>query len=349
MTTLRHIHFYSRKRFANWPDLGQLSSADVERLHQRFRNGVDVWIVQTWLQISAPLAARGYTLSFGPEAVPDSLLIAHRDDLNTFFDGLHRSFVVGIRADRAKALVADVEIVQNGLNLAPDELFIPSWPQPGLIARDPARANRVEKIAYFGRQDSLPPWFENGAFHAELARLGVTFDIRHLAWHDYHDVDLVLAHRIEAPTMLQQKPASKLSNAWLAGVPALLSPEPEYRRLRETPDDFIEIDGPETVLAAVRQLQKNPHAYEARRRRCAERSADFCTAAVAARWLEVLTGPVAAHYAAWQQGGRRPWLGYVRQLQRQKRLAARFKAQIDTELASMQAPPPRRTREPDLV
>ena len=146
--------------------------------------------------------------------------------------------------------------------------------------------------------------------------------------------------------MLRQKPATKLYNAWLAGVPALLAPEPEYQRMREAPEDFIEIDGPEAVLAAVRQLQSEPVRYAALRARCTVRATEFSAPAVAARWLEVLTGPVAAQYDAWLAAGgaRRSWLGHACKLWRQKREAAVFKAQVADELRQLDAPPPQRSQ-----
>jgi hypothetical protein len=85
-------------------------------------------------------------------------------------------------------------------------------------------------MAYFGRSSSVPAWFHDPAWHKALAAIGVTFEIRDARWFDYSDVDVVLAHRVEAATMLRQKPASKLTNAWRAGVPALLATSPRMQR-----------------------------------------------------------------------------------------------------------------------
>lgn len=348
-TPARHIHFYSRKRLEAWPELAQLTAADIDRLQDRFRSGIDVWTVQTYLQIAPALRERGYTVSIGPKVLAGSILLAHRDDLNTFFGGLHRTFIVSCRADRPRTASADIEILQNALNLCPSrEFFIPLWPQPGLISRDPARGDTIQRMAYFGRQDSLPPWFSSPDFRNALSVLGIEFEIRHRAWHDYHDIDLVLAHRIEAPTMLRQKPATKLYNAWLAGVPALLAPEPEYQRMRTAPEDFIEIESPDAVLAAVRQLQTEPARYAVMRTRCAERASEFSAPAIAARWLDLLTGPVADQHDAWlaSGGAQRSWLGHAYRVWQQKREAAVFKAQVAEELRQLDAPPPLRSEAP---
>lgn len=345
-----HIHFYCRKRLAAWPDLEKLGdAAAIEREQQRFRLGIDVWIVQTYLRLAPQLRTRGFTVSLGTDIPHGSILFVHRDELRGLCTGFHKAFVVAIRADRPPALAADVEILQNALPAAtPRTFFIPSWPQPGLIPRDASRGNAIERMAYFGRRDSLPPWFSAPGFAAALKASGVEFEIRSQAWNDYHDVDLVLAHRIEAPTMLQQKPGSKLTNAWLAGVPALLPPEPEYCRMRTCADDFVEVSSPEDVLDAVRRLKTTPEAYASMRQQCVSRAADFSIEAVAAQWLALITGPLLARYRDWLESGgaRRNVLGHALKLWQQKRSTQAFRKQVAAELAALGAPAPLRTSEP---
>jgi hypothetical protein len=117
---------------------------------------------------------------------------------------------------------------------SPRTQFLNFRPQPGLIARDPSRGSRIERVAYFGRASAGPAWFYDPVWHALLAGMGVVFEIRDDRWFDYSDVDVVIAHRTESPTMLRQKPASKLTNGWLAGTPALLANEPAYASLRRS-------------------------------------------------------------------------------------------------------------------
>jgi hypothetical protein len=52
---------------------------------------------------------------------------------------------------------ADFTIVQNGSTAGPDDFFIPSWSQPGLIPRDPGRGTNVEEVAYVGPSRSSTP------------------------------------------------------------------------------------------------------------------------------------------------------------------------------------------------
>ena len=89
---------------------------------------------------------------------------------------------------------------------------------------------------------------------------GVETDAASLRWTDYSDVDLVLAVRPPIGTYTD-KPASKLYNAWRAGVPALLGPEPAFRELYTDPLDYVEVSTVEDALAAIDRLRAEPDLY----------------------------------------------------------------------------------------
>lgn len=339
----RHIHFFSRKRFSVWPDLHELRGEDIPGVQERMRSGIDVWVVQTYVFLAPLLRERGCLVTAGAEIPPGCIVVAHRDDLNNFFSGAHRAFLVGIRADRSPLAVAQAEILQNNLDVGVGQYYVPLWPQPGIVAREPSRADEVLRMAYFGRKDSLPPWLSSDDFLSGLRGLGIEFEVRNRAWNDYHDIDIALGLRIEAPTMLRQKPASKLTNAWLAGVPALLAPEPAYQALRRDALDYIEVVTPQDVLSALRALREAPALYAAMRQRASLRAPEFTAEAVAMRWTELLTGELRELHARWQAQGGHGWPRYARAMLRQKRISAAFKRAIDEELKVMGAPPPVRS------
>ncbi len=110
------------------------------------------------------------------------------------------------------------------------------------------------------------------------------------------------------------KPATKLTNAWLAGVPILLGPEPAFQALRESPLDYIEIKTPDEAVEAIIRLKQNPALYREMVENGLRRSQEFTVDRIAARWREVLAGPVADGYAAWRK---QPalWMSVVRPAQ----------------------------------
>jgi hypothetical protein len=296
------IHFVTgRKGFAKWRDIDALAAEDVDRLPQRFRSGIDVWIAQTYLLLKEPLRVAGVEARFGDRFPPRGLCIAHRDDLNKFTSGAQRAFVVAVRADRPPVCIGERVIVQN--NVAPDtprQRFLPLWPQPGLLPRDPNRGDRLGTMAYFGREGALPSWFRETRFVDALAQCGVRFEIRHDAWHDYRDVDLALAYRLESRSMLRVKPATKLANAWLAGVPALMGDEPAYRALRQSELDYVPVASADDVIAAVRALESDRARYRAMVDNGFRRGREFSVDATATRWLDFLLKDAIPAYAAWQ-------------------------------------------------
>jgi hypothetical protein len=329
------VHFMARALASAWPDLDDLTEDDVDAQAMRFRGGVNNWVVQTYLRLKTSLASAGIVATIGETLVPACVNVAHRDCLNRLLTPYFRSFVVGIRADRPPVFLCNVEVVQNDLQpRTARTAFVNFWPQPGLVARDAARGSRVERMAYFGRSSSVPAWFHDPAWHAALAAIGVTFEIREARWFDYADVDVVLAHRVEAPTMLRQKPASKLTNAWRAGVPALLADEPAYASLRASDLDYIAIDSPTDVLAALRRLRAMPARYAAMAANGRSRGAAFSVAAVKAQWMRFLLFRVLPEAVDWHAArhGVEAGLAQIRSIARQKLASKRFKRRVELEL-----------------
>ena len=326
------MHFVARALTTSWPDLDGLGEHDVAAQAARFRGGVNNWIVQTFLRLRQPLAAAGITPTIGETFIPGCVNLAHRDCLNRLFAPYHRSYVVGIRADRSPVHLCDLEIVQNDLEPKSSRTqFLNFWPQPGLIARDPSRGSRIERIAYFGRASAAPAWFYDPVWRALLVGMGVVFEIRDDRWFDYSDVDVVIAHRTESPTMLRQKPASKLINAWLAGTPALLANEPAYASLRRSGLDYIAIDSPADVLAALRHLRSSPGQYAAMADNGRRRGVDFSIEATKARWMRFLLDRVVPEATAWRAARHQVVNARLAQLARalrQKIAHKRFKLRV---------------------
>lgn len=221
-------NIFSRSGLSLFPSLAPLLRTNAR--NGSFPDG-DCWIILTWARLCAVDCPFDPVLSC--RAVDNAVCVFHWDDA-TPAQGVHRCFAVVAQADRPRPALSDMTVMQNGL-MGETGLrrTMPHWPQPGLIPRDPARGDRLETIAYFGSDQYEPQFVKTGAFQDALRQRGVRFVNRFQGeWHDYQHVDAVLAIRDCPPVVLATKPASKLINAWKAGVPALLGPEPAYRELR---------------------------------------------------------------------------------------------------------------------
>lgn len=130
---------------------------------------------------------------------------------------------------------------------------------------------------------------KTGAFQDALRQRGVRFVNRFQGeWHDYQHVDAVLAIRDCPPVVLATKPASKLINAWKAGVPALLGPEPAYRELRTSPLDFLEAASAEAVLDSIDRLQQESGLYRRMTEHGAKRAQAFDVNMLTQKWISLL-------------------------------------------------------------
>jgi len=323
------ILFVVRSLQADFPDIAQFDESRIDREHDRFRRGVENWIVQTYVRLRAPLEAAGFTVGIDDRFERGTICVAHRDDLNRYGDPLHDCFVIGARADRPRVGVANLEVVQNPLQLqSPRARLIPHWPQPGLVPRDPARGARIERAVYYGRVSAIPAWYTDPAFHGALGELGVSLEIRERGWNDYRDVDLVFAHRDETTEMLANKPFSKLVNAWIAGAPAVLAPEPAFESLRRGDLDFIATSDAAGTLAGVASLKASPERYRAMIENGRARGAEYEVAAVRERWMELFVNEAVPGFEQWRAHGGSRLARYARFLlamSAQKAEARRFR------------------------
>lgn len=325
------ITFVIRHLRRDWRDLEGLCERDIARQPHRFVGGRNSWIAQSYLRLREPLAARGFDVRVDDRFTPGALCIAHRDDANDFLAAPHRSFLVVVRADRAPVHACDLAIVQNGVRPARHERFIPLWPQPGLVPRDESRGVAMRSLAYHGRLGSAPEWFASRWLLRELSLRGIAFEPRASGWEDYRDVDLAIAARRESPSVLATKPATKLYNAWHAGVPLLAMPEPAYLELRRSPFDFIEIRGERDVVRAVDSLRRHPQLYRDIVENGRLRAREFGIESTRERWIALIEREAAP---AWRRkrealASRAAW--YARSMARQKLASRAHRASVAWE------------------
>jgi len=293
----------------DWRDLAERAQPPApDEIPERMRGGRNTWVLQTYLW----LRRRGLAAELATRCLPGALCIVHSDDLRAR-DLAADSYLLGACGDRPPMLLADQQVVQtprqaNGVS----SHFVPSWPQPGLLARARERGVRVERVGFVGRERSLAPEFRSPEFRRELARRGFALVVREDRWQDHRDLDAILAVRSASPAELRRKPASKLVNAWHAGCPALLGPEPAYEACRLSPLDYLAVATPQDALAALRRLREEPGLFAAMVENGRRRAREFSAPAIAARWEDLLAGPVAEDFERWRRAPRRArWLRFA--------------------------------------
>ena len=286
--------------FLDGENTEQLATMDPDRDWIEFRRGERAWILQTYLR----LRDAGHPVTLVSSSLPKhGVLVFHSKQKRSLLrlgppKGLT---LVGVRGDRQPSWLADFEIVQNRLSAdGRRRFFVPHWPQPGLVPRDPKRGERLERVSYKGFAGNLHPYFSRTEWLGFLAARQIDWQFDAVAfseldragsldWPNYAEVDLVLAMRPDCGRREQTKPATKLYNAWQAGVPALLGPDIAFRELRKSPHDYLEILTPQDAMKCLQRLLDSPELYRQMVRQGQERGREFSVAQTASRWIEFLT------------------------------------------------------------
>lgn len=281
------------------PGLTELAGLDPDRDWREFVTGERAWILQGFLR----LRAMGADVRLADEVPQHGVVVFSSKQRRKLVQETRRTraLLVSVREDVGEALISDLEIVQNAHQAdAQRRFFIPFWPQPGMIARDPGRGARIENVAFKGFLGNLHPAFREPSWQQFLREQGIRWladaapykrnavDAATLEWNDFRNIDLIVAVRAPDAQLHPRKPATKLYNAWLAGVPALLGPEIAYREMRRSPLDYIEVTNPDEARAAIARLRADPGLHAQMVAHGHARAVEFQTAAIVARWREFL-------------------------------------------------------------
>jgi hypothetical protein len=332
------ITFYIPK--ALWP---QTMPASADENWSGFGLGLYAWTVQTYLRLRTVGVPCELT-----STVPDTgIVVFHSNAARSHRDLLqpnNQRLLICIKAESPPYPGAQLHIVQNPSEA--DELdrcyYLPHWPQPGLLPRDPDRVNRFENITFLGHAHCLAPELLTTAWTTQLSDLGLRWQpkINHNPWHDhrtiiphwhdYRQIDAVVAirsfesHRYQETQYYRHKPATKLYNAWLAGVPAILGPESAYRAERKSPWDYLEVTTLEALLTNLLQLQQDVRLRQRMVAQGWERSLDYHPERITHRWQTFLETVAIPAYEAWcSQAAWRQTLWWVRSHSHSYRVRAR--------------------------
>lgn len=280
---------------SEWPPQG------IPQIPVTHWNSQNLWPVggkyNHTLQTYLRLKSEGFPCDLVDVLPDEGILITHRDFLPKHTKLLDpKLLVVCIKAERTPHPYAQLHIVQNPfeeslLGSCWNAHYIPFWTQRGLVPRNPNRQDRFETVAYFGRQVNLAPELKSRKWFQQLDHLGLRWyhaSEAHL-WYDYSDVDVILAVRSFDEQTYDDKPASKLFNAWRAGVPVLAGNDSAFQAEYRSDLDFIKVTTLDGAIAALKYLRDNPNVRRAMRDNAVKRAADVQPEAITQQWIAFLT------------------------------------------------------------
>lgn len=242
------------------------------------------WIYRTWLELSR----FNCPVELVHELPFKGCAVALSGTLPLDYRPPEKLFLVAVAADGIPHPAAHLHILQNQAHALrlPRSVFMPHWPQPGLLARDPDRIERFERAVFFGTRENLAPELQGSAWSVEVKKqTGLAFELRGPeSWHDYSDVDVVIAVRTFGNGRLLHKPATKLYNAWLAGAPFIGGRDSAYRYEGVPGQDYLVAKSPKQLLAHLCTLKSNPDFCRALVEAGRAKSRSRTRQAIAERW-----------------------------------------------------------------
>ena len=220
----------------------------------------NTWLYQTWLL----LHKAGISCSFSETLPTQGIAISLSKAFHPLF-GKDRKpstvFLVNVAIATRPSLGMSLHLLHNRAyaQLFPNSTFIPPWPQPDLLPRDPARGNRFENVFFFGNVDNLAPQLQTQEYqHRLLQELGISFHLREESrWNDYSDVDCVVAIRDFSKSRHFDKPATKLSNAWQSGVPFIGGTDSAYAAEGHPNKDYLVARSLEELFQHLKRLKED--------------------------------------------------------------------------------------------
>ena len=265
---------------------------------------VEAWVWQTWgalrragcvTEVVTDIPAKGIVITMASLLPPD-------------FCAPQGLFVADIVADALPHPGAHLHLVQNAAHSKRlrCSVYVPHWPQPGLMPRDARRGHTFERVCFFGDPANLDSTLRTKAWAESLrTRTGAVFELRSAErWHDYNDVDAVVAARDFSGRPQLRKPATKLHNAWLAGVPFVGSNESALGSGGHSGRTYLSAGSPTGMLGRLEELSRNVEMRKTLVRNGWQQARELTNERMTARWLDLLKMDIPAAARRRESAGR---------------------------------------------
>jgi len=278
-------------------DFDWLMHNDPEALAAFSLNGDLLWTVQTWCR----LRDAGYGgIELAGRPAPGRINLA-KSKVWSRLGRPHNCFAVSIQADYPPVMWAQFDIQQNHDLTGHDSAYQTLWPQAAIVPRDSARSE-VRRVGFLGKaQGNLA--LGEAEWRGRLAEAGFEFVARPPEqWHDFSDIDIALGIRDFSHRRHSHKPANKLLNAWIAGVPFVGGRDSAFEQVGTAGETYMCATSVDEVMQALRRLRDDKAFYDAFVEAGRREATRFSTEAIVGEWVRNLEGPVARRYRQWIAG-----------------------------------------------
>lgn len=271
------------------------------------------WTIQTFMY----LRAHSFPCELTASLPKKGIIITHGDLLSPFMKPSAEQFIVEIKPDRyLRCIFSNFVIVQNRhdpIHFEKKRFLIKSavvnhWPQSNLIPRDSKRKELFKNICFMGDPDE---GFirETAVLESKINKLGLTWRmVPREKWNDYSEVDAIVAVRPADCRMLKRKPATKLINAWSAGVPAILSADIAFEDIRKSALDYLRARNIPEIIEHLKRLKGDPSLRKTMVENGKKRVEEFSIEKTIYQWITIIREHVIPEYIVWRKSAVRRML-----------------------------------------
>lgn len=262
-----------------------------------------VWVWSTYFR----LKQKGYNVILSDEIPARGIVVISTIDFGLLQKPPKGVLVISTVADSPPRFYTHINVSQNpwqhrnyfNVLQFPVWRHIPHWPQPDIIQRNNTRGGRFENIAFLGHNDQLEPFLVSEEFKQAMQQMDLNFEIRNKQFHDYSSIDAILAIRRFSNDLLIHKPYTKLVNAWIAKVPAIVGKESSFRSIQKSELDFISVGNQQELLQALQTLKGDAALRMKMINNGIERATEFTEEAIVKEWEKLLFHDAPRYFEVW--------------------------------------------------
>jgi hypothetical protein len=114
-----------------------------------------------------------------------------------------------------------------------------------------------------------------------------------------HDIDVLIGIRSFDTNPYDNKPPSKLINAWHSQIPFVGGHDSAFKQVGKPDHDYLLAGNPQEVLEAVLKLKADDALYSKLVGNGIKNAMSYTTETIASDWENILTNPVSVRYRQW--------------------------------------------------
>lgn len=265
--------------------------------HTFFTSSERAWIIQTYLH----LKSFSSLIICSDELMLDAINVVHCDEMLKNLD-IDNHFIVSIVADRRVHLSGNLAIVQNYDQITSrKDHWIMHWPQTNLLSSTRNDKECVFRIGFLGLEKNsinLKDIVNRSKYQnkIEVVYRGPG------EWHDYSDLDAVVAIR-NFSSKHSQKPPTKLVNAWRAGVVFIGGNDSAYEQIGIPGFNYIKCQSPDELVSQIDRLVECSEQRFEIVIAGKESAMQFTDSKIASHWLDFFEKIGSHEFECWQKQG----------------------------------------------